>query len=667
MNKNPVPILFYVFALLSMLYLFYNLRKLFTVQIGKEEPNKLNFFKQLFTTLSFGVGQKKVYSKKFGYASVMHFMIAWGFLELLFATTVDFFHSRGWFHGYLPEFDTPWFAFINDTGGMFLIAGLTMALLRRHLFKPEHLPQDSLKGRNNFMGDSGILIILIILCIQGYLAEAARLSIFKPETASYSWVGYSISKLLTPSQWLILERPLWWFHAVSSLAFIAIIPMTKMFHIIASLINIGLTNRDKRGLVRPMNISEIMEDPDLDPDTISLGSSKSSDFTWKQLMDSVACTECARCTTVCPATHTGKPLNPMKIITDLRSDLYSNGINSSNTKNLIGGRISETELWSCTTCGACMEECPVLIEHVPTIVDMRRYLVLSEGKPPAQANEGLENMLNKGNPWGFNQSEKLNWATNNDIKLPILADRKEVDVLYWVGCAGSFDPRNQSISRSIVNILNKAGVDYAVLGKEESCTGDSARRLGDEYLFETLAKKNIDTLNKYKFNTVITSCPHCFHVISKEYPDFGGNYNVMHHSDFINDLLNEKTINVKPYLNETITYHDACYLSRHDDIISPPRELLSMTSTNNNIVEMKNNKKNSFCCGAGGGNMWHEINKGSRMNVERFQEAIDTGAKTVATACSFCVIMMEDGMKVKGMENQMEVKDIAELVNEGLE
>ena len=660
---HEVSIVFYLIALLALLYLIYNLRRLFTIQVGKDELHKTNLINQIYTALTFGVGQKKVYSKRFTYASIMHFLIGWGFMELVFATTVDFFAARKWFLEYLPEFDTPWFAFLNDTGGLMLTIGLIMALYRRHINKPDPLPHTTTTGRGNLFGDSGILWFLLLLCLGGFLSEAARLSIDKPLTAHFSYVGYTISHFLPDSIWEVLERKIWWFHAITSLLFLSVLPMTKMFHVIASVTNIFYTNLIKRGQIRPMHVSSLLEDPDADIENISLGANKISDFSWKQLLDSVACTECARCTTVCPASRTDKPLSPMKIITDIRQKLYSDTLNLNNCDDeLVGGLISETELWSCTTCGACMEECPVLIEHVPTITDMRRHLVLSEGKPPEQASESLEKTLQNGNPWGMPQHERTKWADDFDLELPTLAEKKEVDVLYWVGCAGSYDPRNQGIARDLVKILKNANIDFAILGKEETCTGDSARRLGEEYLFETLAKQNIETLNKYKFNTVITACPHCFQVISKEYKDFGGNYDVVHHSTYIQKLIEENKITVSPNIDGTITYHDACYLGRYNDIYEAPRTIIESLLNDGEIVEMKDNKSGSLCCGAGGGNMWHEVTEGERINIKRFNQAVDTQADTVATACSFCAIMMEDAKNVTGNEEKIQTLDVAELV-----
>ncbi|MEE9189261.1 MAG: (Fe-S)-binding protein [Candidatus Neomarinimicrobiota bacterium] len=665
-ESNHVPLLFYIVALIAVLIFIYNLRRFFAVRLGKAESRKpARIIPGIVNALVIGIAQRRVMRTTFTYASVMHFFLGWGFMELLFATTVDFIVARDWFVNVLPTLDTPWFAFINDLGGIMLFAGLLMALFRRHMFRPETLPQDSFQGRGNLLGDSGVLVLLLFLVIGGFLSEAARLGVDQPITSKFSWIGYPLSKIASLSIWVYLQSILWWSHAGLSLLFIAFLPRTKMFHAIAVIVNVALTNNAERGKLRTMQISKIMEDPDVDVENVSLGANTASEFTWKQLLDSVACTECGRCTSVCPAHLTGKPLSPMKLITDICSNLYNQFSGKSNDVALVGGSISEAELWSCTTCGACMEECPVLIDHIPTFTDMRRFLVLSEGKPPRQASESLEKTLNTGNPWGFSQEDRTKWALAAGLDLPILSQKKEVDVLYWVGCAGSFDPRNQQVARAMVKIFESAGIDYAVLGDEEKCTGDSARRLGEEYLFETMATQNIETLNKYSFNQIVTACPHCMHTIKNEYPDFNGDYKVTHHTQYINQLISSGKLDVSSEVTGKVTYHDACYLGRHNGEYEAPRDILKNiinSDAGGKLLEMGRNRSNSFCCGAGGGNMWYEIDEGKRMNTSRFQEAVDTGADTVVTACSFCTINMDDAMKVKGKEDSMQVKDVAEMV-----
>ena len=409
--EHHVPVLFYLFALAAVATFVYNLRPLLTVRSGKADPNlSLNWGAQIRNGLLLGVGQRRVMNRRFGYATLMHFLLGWGFIELLFATTVDFLVVRGWFTAYLPEKDTPWFAALNDTGGLMLFAGLLMALYRRHLSKPAVLPQNSLRGRGQLLGDSGILLFLLLLVIGGFLSEAARLSVETPATAAYSYVGLSLSQLASSATWTAWQPALWWSHALFCLLFIALLPATKLFHVPAAILNTALSNRQRLGRSPAMHVSELMDDPEADLDSLSLGASKSSDFTWKQLLDTVSCTECARCTSVCPAHSSGRPLSPMKLIGDIRGDLYQRTLGRGEEAQLLGSRITDDELWSCTTCGACSGVCPVAIDHVPTFTEMRRHLVMSEGRPPEQASERLEAMLDKGNPWGFPARDRTRWA-----------------------------------------------------------------------------------------------------------------------------------------------------------------------------------------------------------------------------------------------------------------
>jgi Fe-S oxidoreductase/nitrate reductase gamma subunit len=661
MTHYVMPGYFYAVAGLAMFYFAYNLQKLFSVSIGKSEDHrKLTIIKQIVNIFIYGVAQFKVNSKRFTLATIMHILLGWGGLVLVFATTVDMFVKWGILVKYFPDIDTPWFAFINDTAGFLFIIGLLIALYRRFFDKPEKLPHSDFLNKRYFLADTGILILLILISVTGFLSEAVRIGELNTHNAQYSWFGNLLSSMFSPTS--LLLPTFWWIHAIISLLMIAILPMTKMFHVITVIANVGLTDIENRGKIRPMNVSELMEDPDADFENMALGVNKIEDFTWKQLLDTISCTECSRCVQVCPANLTGKPLSPMELITGIRDTLLDNP-----KEELIGNIVSETQLWSCTTCGACMEVCPALIEHIPTFTDLRRYLVLSEGKPHEQASDSLEKTLQSGNPWGFPKRDRTKWATDAELEVPVFSKKKKADVLWWVGCAGSYDPRNQEIAKAMVKIFETANIDYAILGTEESCTGDSARRMGEEYLFETLAIQNIDLLSKYDFKTIVTTCPHCFHTFAKEYPNFGGNYTVIHHSEFIDKLIKDGKLSPSASLEGKVTYHDACYLGRHNDIYDSPRDILKNSLSNNaEMVEMPQNKNESFCCGAGGGNMWYEINEGDRINVTRFEEAENTGADTIATACSFCMIMMDDAMKVKGKDETMKIVDIAEVVADGL-
>lgn len=400
-----------------------------------------------------------------------------------------------------------------------------------------------------------------------------------------------------------------------------------------------------------------------DEEAESFGVGKAEEFTWKQLLDGMTCVECGRCTSVCPAATTEKPLDPRLMIHHLKDAFHDAAVKKKNEsqKTLIGDIVGRDELWSCTTCGACMEACPLHIEHIPAIVDMRRYMTMTEGEMPTELQSTLENLETNSNPWGINNDQRADWAKG--LEVSTMAENSEVEYLFWVGCAGSFDERYKKVSKSLVKILKKADISFSILGKEEICNGDTARRAGNEYLADMQIKENIETFKRYKIKKVVTACPHCFNTIKNEYPDFGYQTEVIHHSELIQDLIKRQALapNKQTQELEAITYHDSCYLGRHNKIYDSPRDLLK-ASTKADLVEMPRKKENGFCCGAGGARMWMEETLGSRINVNRAKEAISTQAKTVATACPFCMTMMTDGVKACGKEGNVEVKDVAEIV-----
>ena len=659
-----VPSLFYVCALAAGFYFLYNIRRAFAPLIGRPESRKLRWWEIITNSLYYGLAQRRVNARRFLYPTIMHLLLGWGFIELLFATTVDFLVARNLLLAYLPTMDVVWFALLNELGGLALLAGIVMALMRRRATKkPELLPHDAWTGRNTLLGDTGILVVLLLLVVGGFLAEAARLAAEQPATAGASFVGYNIARALPKALLVGSQGFLWWSHAILALVFIALIPQTKLFHVIISTVNIGLTNRSERGNLRHMGIVKLMEDPNADPESLLLGVGKIEDFTWKQLLDSAACTECARCTSVCPANAVGLPLSPMKIMQDMRQAMYAKTLNGREAADLIGGLIEPLELWSCTTCRACMEECPVLIDHIPAIVDMRRYLVLSEGLPPADAAPTLEKTTLQGNPWGFPRADRLKWATDAGLEVPVMSAKKRADVLYWVGCAGAYDPRNQAVAKAMIAIFEQAGVDFAVLGVEESCTGDAARRMGEEYVFETLAAQNLAILDKYDFKRIVTTCPHCLQALGDDYTALGAKFEVVHHSTFVEELIASGALAVNAGLAGKITYHDPCYLGRHRGIYDAPRSVLAdLTGSEGQLVELEQSKSASFCCGAGGGNMWYDLQAGERINMARMDQALESGAAIIATACSFCTIMLDDARKVSGHEDSVALFDLAELV-----
>jgi Fe-S oxidoreductase len=453
-----------------------------------------------------------------------------------------------------------------------------------------------------------------------------------------------------------------------------LIPYSKHLHLILAPFNIFFKSLGPKGALMPILNMEEAE---------SFGVSNVEEFTWKQLLDLYTCAECGRCEINCPAHLSEKPLSPRHLIHDLKVHLLEKGSNLLRSKNggdgktetgeaaegyegksLIGDVVSEDKIWSCVTCGSCMEQCPVSNEHVDKIVDMRRYLVLMESKFPSEVQAVFRNMENNSNPWGIGWATRGDWA--KDLGVKIMSEDSNVDILYWVGCAGSFDERNKKISTSLVNIFNKAGVNFGILGAEEKCCGDSARRIGNEYLFQMLAAETIEILKNYNVKRIVTQCPHCFNTLKNEYPQFGGEFEVLHYTEFITELIAEGKLKLNKPINKTISYHDSCYLGRYNTIYDAPRKILK-SIPGVKLVEMLRNKAKSICCGAGGGRMWMEEHLGKRINEMRLQDALDVNPDLISTVCPYCLTMFEDAIKEKDVQESLKSKDIAELVEEAME
>ena len=398
----------------------------------------------------------------------------------------------------------------------------------------------------------------------------------------------------------------------------------------------------------------------MDEDTI-FGAGKIEHFTWKQLLDLVTCTECGRCQSQCPAWNTGKALSPKLVIMDLRDELFRGG-----KQALVPDVITDDVLWACTTCGACVEQCPVDIEHIDAIIDMRRYEVLIESRFPTEAGAMLRNVENRGDPWGLGAAKRLEWTESLDFDIPVVDGTipDDVEYLFWVGCAGALDERARKTTQSLARLLRQAGVTFAVLGPAESCTGDPVRRLGNEYLYQMQAQQNIETLTAAGVKKVIASCPHCFNSLSKEYPSLGGNFEVIHHSQLLAQLVADGRLRPNRF-DAKVTYHDPCYLGRHSKIYDPPRSIIDSVPGVES-VEMGRCKERGFCCGAGGARMWLEERQGKRINLERTDEALATGADVVSTACPFCLIMLDDAVKERARDD-VRVLDVALLLERSME
>ena len=479
-----------------------------------------------------------------------------------------------------------------------------------------------------------------------------------------------------------LERFCWWAHIVGILVFLNYIIFSKHFHIVISFPNVYYSKLTPAGqftnLESVTREVKLMLDPSAPPPAAPaeperFGAKDVRDLSWKQLMDSYSCTECGRCTSSCPANQTGKKLSPRKIMMDTRDrleqlgmDIDKHGLDFTGGKTLLGDYITEEELLACTTCNACVQECPVDIDPLSIITDLRRNLVMEESKINPEWTAMLSNIENNGAPWKFSPSDRMNWT--NGMEIPTMADmhsKGEVpEVLFFVGCSGSFDDRAKSITRSFAKILASSNTSFAVLGLEETCTGDPAKRAGNEFLFQMQAMQNIQTMNNYGVKKVVTACPHCFNTIKNEYPELGGSYEVLHHSTLLKQLIDEGKLKVNEqnaFNDKTITYHDSCYLGRGNGVYEAPRSVIESLKTD--IKEMKHSKQKGLCCGAGGAQMFKEEEKGNkRISTERAEQALETGATIVASACPFCMTMMSDGVKTKLKEQEVKVYDIAELV-----
>ncbi len=604
-------------------------------------------------------GQKRFLVRDWKWG-LMHFFVFWGFIAVAIRSITLFGQ------GISPGFHLPFmdgavghiYVFVKDLFEVLVLVAVTALLYRRIVIRPSKLTPSI----------EAIVILAAIAAIMftDFTMEGASIAANWSPSAVLSPVGIWFAGIFTAAQagpaalhnWYIAS---YFTHTIVILLFLNWLPYCKHFHIITAIPNVFLRRMESYGALTPLNLEDEL--------ATSFGVEKVDEFSWKQVMDLYSCTECGRCSEQCPATATGKKLDPKKFNNAMRDHLYRNGISialgkGTSLKAMVPEVVDPQVLWDCTTCRACEEACPVFIEYVDKIVDMRRSLVLMKGAFAPEAQQAMRNMEINSNPWGLSYAERANWAAGLGVKT--LAEDASAEHLYFVGCAGSFDERAKKVSRALVTCLQKAGVSFGILGVEEKCTGDSARRIGNEYLFQQLAKENVATFKRYNVKKIITSCPHCFNTLKNEYPQFGGHYDVIHHTELLQNLITAgKLAPAKSMHGRTLTYHDSCYLGRYNNIYDAPREVLrSVPGTH--IEEMQLSRDLGRCCGAGGGRMWMEEKEGTRINRARLADVQETTSATlVATACPFCLTQIEDAVKDAAAAD-IETKDIAELIAESL-
>ena len=604
-------------------------------------------------------------------AGIMHSLMYFSFIILLAITTIGEINLQvppalKFLHGGTYEA----YAFIADLAGIMYLTGVFWAIIRRYVQRPYRIRIKSKPEHAIILG------VMAAIGVTGFGTEMFRIALQgMPSFEKWSILGYPLAKTVQNVSWLSGGHQAFWvLHVASFIAFLVILPGTMLRHIFTSPINMYLAERDRpKGAMKAM--PNLME-----TELESFGASVIEDFTWKQLLDTDSCTMCGRCTSVCPAHATGKPLDPREIVLKTGEVMAATG-NPVVTPpigtvseitigaNSIFERVSTEEVWACTTCKACDEICPVNIEILDKILDMRRYLSLMESNFPTELGSAYRNMENSNNPWGMSQTERADWTKGIEgIEVLAGGEPLEAEYLYWVGCAGSFDDKNRKVTQAMAKLLQRADVSFAILGPAENCTGDPARRSGNEYIFQMLAMQNIETLDGMGVKKIITQCPHCFNTLANEYPQLGGNYEVVHHSQFLEWLIDTGKLDMTDArLEDRIVYHDSCYLGRHNDVYSAPRKVLGSLK-GIEIVEAGRNGTKGMCCGAGGARMWMEENTGKNINVERSQELLATGASRIATACPFCYIMIDDGVKGEGVvDDEIHVADIAMHLLDALE
>jgi len=663
-----------VIAIGVLIYAFYRRYKLW--RLGKPDNRFAHLAKRIrlfiVTTIVDGIFHRKFFGVANGlghrrfsvkdlqprefYPGIAHFLIFAGCGVLVLGAFLDFL-SHYFFHFMQGGFYLG-YSVVVDAFGILVLIGAILFIIRRYAQKPDRL--------DNTPDDLIAIVLICLVVITGFIVEGFRIAATElqttPDWALWSPGGFILARAfagLSQGTLLAWHRIMWWMHMLLSFGAIIYISLywNRLWHIIIDPLNVFFRSLEPKGALEPIDV-ETAE---------TFGVDKIENFTWKQLMDLDACTRCGRCQDSCPAYASGKPLSPKKVIQDIKTQMVAeapylfNGQAANPGRDLITECVGEEEIWECTTCGACQEACPVYVEHINKIVDMRRSMVLERASIPETAEGALRSIEARGHPWRGTTATRTDWAEGLDVK--ILSEDSDIEVLYWVGCTSALEDRSMKIAQAVARVLKLAGVNFGILGAEESCCGEPARRLGNEYLFQLQAQSNIELLKNYGVKRIIASCPHCYNTIKNEYSQFGGEFEVIHHTEFIARLLQEDKLRIIKGAMGLVTYHDACYLGRYNGIFEAPRQILN-NMPDVTVVEMERCRERSFCCGGGGGHMWLEEKVGRRINELRTEQVLEAKAQIVATACPFCVQMFEDAIKAKEAEESLKAMDIAELVAE---
>jgi len=682
----PGPLLFALLLLAAIVFFAYTASRrvqLLLLGSGAPDPRFDRPGRRLWNVVEYGLLQRKMFRDP--YAGLYHILIFSGFV-VLSVRTVSLvlegllpgagmpFLPAGFWEGYL---------LVKDVVLLTTLAGVLLALGRRHVFR---------KARLDPSFDADLILGLIgFLMVTDLAAGAARFALLQQGAAGAagdsaavvagttlaglaSWepVTYSVSKQiffsLSSNSLESIYSGCWWAHLIAIFVFLNYLPFAKHFHVITALPNLFFSKLEPAGKMVTVDIEKAAE-------AGVFGVSKVEDFTWKQKLDIVTCTECGRCREICPTHLTGKPLTPKGFTVDLRHALYTDapalleaasGIGDGTAaatlesrKPLIGGWVSEETIWACTTCRYCEHACPVGITYVDKITDLRRHLVLERSEFPKEAQTAFNGMERQGNPWNLAAADRGAWAKELPFPLPTIAEAPAAEILFWVGCAGSYEDRGKKVSRALATLLHEAGVSFAILGSEETCTGDAARRLGNEYLFQTLAQANVERLNGYGVKRIVTNCPHCFNTLAREYPDFGGKYEVLHGTELVAKLIEEGRLDLSTKLEKSISFHDPCYLGRHNGVYDAPRAVLAAIP-GLTLKELPRSREKGLCCGAGGGRMWLDETLGTRINQERFREIEASGTDAVGVSCPFCMVMVGNAKtELAGTTEPFDVLELA--------